>query len=479
MMKKTASKIRRQTKVTVTTETETSFEGTTTSEVSNSNDEVALTLQYHMLQHQYDVYTYLFSVNNAIFVAERVPAPYEVTVKWVRRYDWIIAQELLDESFRGTLNELIQDENDEALLEFDDNTDPYSRMMNRANDTFAQFDTPGNPSGLGGLDVKDIYAEPQRQFDQYRKNEEARRRANKIRKIRRQRLLNHIRDNILHYCRAIWAREDAEQRMFRYKKEGRTVPFIWSGPLLQTFNNASQFQPTPIRVLIDQVIDDIVPIGFTGNYVVFALATPDFDTEDLIELNGDTPDGEIKLPLHEVLDIARSVYTDPSGTRLRDPALDFFVSEAEALPPNALATLDDETIFDFISFLPKLESELVNQNTVLRNADDTLQYSISTDEWAEYLFKKNATRRFLVDSNNLYVSLLLGNGVALEPFKRVHRFIDVLRADEERKAEALKNERRNLLKADAQLFDPDIAKVVIAGGSSADDLIGGLLDDDN
>ena len=77
--------------------------------------------------------------------------------------------------------------------------------------------------------------------------------------------------------------------------------------------------------------------------------------------------------------------------------------------------LDDETVFDFLSFLPRLEDELVSQDVVLRNPDDTLQYNISIDEWGEYLFKKNATRRFLLDSNNLYVSLLLGDGVALEP----------------------------------------------------------------
>src|SRR5690606_11748050 len=120
--------------------------------------------------------------------------------------------------------ELIEDENVDSLIDFKADN-PYSRMLTKAESEFAKFDTPSNANGLGGLDVKDIYAEPQRQYDQYRKNEEARRRDNKIRRTRRQRLLNHIRDNILHYCRAIWAREDAEQRMFRYKKEGRTVPF--------------------------------------------------------------------------------------------------------------------------------------------------------------------------------------------------------------------------------------------------------------
>ena len=474
IMKKTASKIRRQTKVSITTEVESGFEETTTSEVMNKNDEVALTLQYHMLQHQYDIYTYLFSVRNVIFVAEKIPVPYEVNVSWVRRYDWIIAEELLDESFRRTINELIQDEDTEELINFN-SQNPYSKMLETATEKFAGFDAPGNGNGLGGLDVSDIYAEPQRQYDQYRKGEEARRRANTIRDIQRTRLFNHIRDNILHYCRAIWAREDNEQRMLRYKKEGRTVPFIWQGPFIQ--DDATQFQPTEVRVAVNEIISDITPIGFTGNYIVFGLATSDYDSEDLVELNVDTPEGEVKLPLQEVLDIVRSAYTD--GANLRDPALDYFIDEAEEIlanTPNALATLPDETVFDLISFLPRLSEKLVEENDIIRNADKTLKYDISAEEWGEYLFKQNATRRFLVDSNNLYVSLLLGNGVALEPFKRVHRFIDVLKADEERKSEILKNERRALLKNTPNNFDPDISKVVIAAGSKTEDLVGGLLD---
>ena len=74
-MKKTASKMRSQSKVTVTTETESSFDETVTSEVTNTNEEVPLTLEYHMLQHLYDVYTYLQSVKNVIYIAEIVPTP--------------------------------------------------------------------------------------------------------------------------------------------------------------------------------------------------------------------------------------------------------------------------------------------------------------------------------------------------------------------------------------------------------------------
>ncbi|WP_378173959.1 hypothetical protein [Aquimarina sp. SS2-1] len=478
-MKKTASKIRRQTKVTVSTEAETGFEESTTSEVTNKNDEVPLTIQYHMLQYQYEVYTYLFSVKNVVFVAEKVPAPYEINISWVRRNDWIIAEELIDESFRQTLNELIQDEDIDSLINFNSADDHYTSMLKQANTKFANFNTPGNLNGLGGLDVPDIYAEPQRQFDQFRKGEEARLRANKLRDIKRSRLFNHIRDNILHYCRAIWAREDAEQRMLRYKKEGRTVPFIWKGPFVEdgVEEDVTQYQPTEVRVALGDIVNEITPIGFTGNYVVFALAPPDFDSEQLIELKLDTPNGEIKLPLHEVLNINRNTYTNLKGTALRDPALDSFIQEAENLDPESLKLLTDETVLDFISFLPRLDKQLILEGEIIRNVDGKLSYEISTEEWGTYLFKKNATRRFLVDSNNLYVSLLLGSGVALEPFKRAHRFIDVLKADEERKAEVLKNDRRELLKNTPNNFDPDISKVVVAAHSKNENLVGGLLDD--
>jgi hypothetical protein len=83
-----------------------------------------------------------------------------------------------------------------------------------------------------------------------------------------------------------------------------------------------------------------------------------------------------------------------------------------------------------------------------------------------------------VDSDNLYVSLLLGEGIALEPFKRAHRVIDVLRALESRRADELKNERRQTLQTDVLHFDPDIEKVVVAGNGSADSLVSGLIGDE-
>jgi hypothetical protein len=73
----------------------------------------------------------------------------------------------------------------------------------------------------------------------------------------------------------------------------------------------------------------------------------------------------------------------------------------------------------------------------------------------------------------------LGDGVALEPFKRVHRYLDVLRAEQDLKADILKNERRDTLKSVPLTFDPDVSKVVVVSDpSKADSMAGGLLEED-
>ena len=201
--------MKRSTKTKISTETEELFEESFSSTVKNPNDEVPLTIQYHMLQHQYEVKTYLQSVKNVIYVAERVPPPHEINEDWVRRNDWIISKALLDSSFQSVLSELINDEFEDDPIDFDDDDNPYIQMMEQAETNFASFEAQGVSNGFSGLSVPDIYAEPQRQFDAYRRAEHERRRANQIRERRRSRLIQHIRDNVLHYCKAIWAQEDA------------------------------------------------------------------------------------------------------------------------------------------------------------------------------------------------------------------------------------------------------------------------------
>lgn len=476
VMEKTASKIKKQSKVSVTTETETGFEMETASMITNPNDQLALTYYYHTLQQQYEVFTYLAEVRNVVYVAERVPAPVEINETWVRKHDWILSRALLDASFSDTLNELIRDMHQPDLLNLDDD-DPYAEMVNRAQDSFAAFRTEGTGPGEGGLTLPDIYSEPQRQQDAYLRDRAERARANRMRDVRRNRLYDHIRNNILHYCRAIWAAEDADQRTMRYRKEGRTLPVEWEGPLLdegQPADALAGIAPNGVTVALEDVLDVTGPIGYSGNYAVYPLRQLDPALiEAAIEVDDTTTPIMVKLPLQEVLNqLMRAPYAGDTG--LRDPALALFEREAEAIirtaenAPDAalnqlaLKTASNALVAEILSYLPELGESLVDpQGNPRRTAQGALLTPITLDQLARFLHRRNGTRRFLVDSNNLYVSIHRGDGTALEPFKQAHRYLDVRQAQADLDATHLKNQRRAHHLETEGAYDPDIEKVVI------------------
>jgi len=457
-MQKTASKMRTQTKVVVSTESEKSFEQETYSEISNPNNEVAITYEYHKLQQQYEVFTYLAEAQSVIFVAEDVPPPAEVNEDWVRKHDWIIAKILKEESYRATLNELIQDVDEIDPIKEGD-PDPSALMLTAATTNFASFH-PNTGAPGGGLSVPDIYAEPQRIYQQNLRDNAARKRANAIRDIKRQRLYQHIRDNILYYCRAIWAHEDSDQRILRYKKENRRVPIEWALGS-QPGQSALSWIPTGKDAPLWELIDPTGPSGFAGNYAVFGL-------RPLPETDATANQPNQPIDLKAVLSIMRDPYVGNDGTLL-DPALASYRSEAADIAninPAVLKPTGDAAV-DVLSYLPRLGKKILDDNgNLIGFSTEQLERDLTTEEYGEYLYKKNGTRRFLVDSNNLYLSIRTGEGAALEPFKRAHRYIDVLKANEELNAMNLKNQRREEHLKTAHEYDPDIEKVIIVGDNA-------------
>ena len=87
----------------MSTESESEFETSTATEIQNPNEEIPLTYVYSKLQKQYEIHTQLSEIHNVIMIAEPIPKPWEITLDWIRRYDWILGRALLDESFRNTL----------------------------------------------------------------------------------------------------------------------------------------------------------------------------------------------------------------------------------------------------------------------------------------------------------------------------------------------------------------------------------------
>jgi hypothetical protein len=116
-----------------------------------------------------------------------------------------------------------------------------------------------------------------------------------------------------------------------------------------------------------------------------------------------------------LLDTALKAFRDPNNPRAP------FV-----LDPMVLSEPSDDLVGDVVSYLPRLQGDPdttlsaiadLQGNPVRDPADAAhrrLLRVISTDDFGEYLYRKNGTRRFLVDSNNLQVDIAFGSGAALE-----------------------------------------------------------------
>jgi hypothetical protein len=96
---------------------------------------------------------------------------------------------------------------------------------------------------------------------------------------------------------------------------------------------------------------------------------------------------------------------------------------------------------------------------------------LSEDEKAEarhsyhrYQMLRESGRLVTVDTANLVLDLEVGRSAALEPFKRLHRYVDVMKEHEEMRRRELDNTRRHLLLDAGRLADPDIERVAIVAG---------------
>ncbi len=98
------SKETQKLEVTTTESTESSFEES--GKLVNPNDEIPVTYLFYELQRRYRVSERIHKFTPVILVAQEVPAPNEITRAWFLQYDWILAKNLLDESFRPALQYL-------------------------------------------------------------------------------------------------------------------------------------------------------------------------------------------------------------------------------------------------------------------------------------------------------------------------------------------------------------------------------------
>ena len=461
-IQKTASKSRTETKVIVNTESETTFEEEIASEIQNPNDEVPITYVYSKLQRQYEIFTSLNEVSGVIFVAEPVPLPHQITKEWVKKYDWIISQHLLDDSFRESLLSISQEIPQESLPK-----NVKDRINEAMIDAKTYLDTLAQNAQSLSLSEVDISQEAQKAFRETGKEELERKKGRDLLELKQQRLLNHIRDNILHYCRAIWLEEDPEQRYLRYQKLNIRIPTIWKFTMdsneYTNFENKKIFTDEGLLVkgnfypdlsdkdTLKPVVDLIKstkPIGFVGNYAVFQIK------------NDLQIDASHKNDLFDLLHLARSDYLDPElDDKVIDPVLLDIIQNVRIPQPS----IPKEEKKEMVDLVPDLRAEYLTMDEQKRDQifDDEARFK---KYYHEYLFRKENTRRFLVDANNLIVDIEVGSGTSLENFKKLHRYIDVLKAYTEKEKAELENIRRQKLIDAKRLGDPEIDKATVVAG---------------
>jgi hypothetical protein len=240
----TASKILDQVTVAVPAESEADLEQSASTGIEKLT-EGAAGYSCSRRQSRFEVLTRPAEIQNVIMVAEKLPAPAEIDLAWVRRHDWIVAKVLLDESFRDAL------------------------------DTIGQGAPTSTQQPLERLD-RDIELD-----------------------ATRERLYEHLRANILHYQQAIWRQEDPQQRSMRYRKSGKKVPLEWRfelesggaltieelGDRLASMNVDGQFAAYSAgrEADLDQVIDPAGPIGYHGNYAIYHMR-PEFGSDELFSM---------------------------------------------------------------------------------------------------------------------------------------------------------------------------------------------------
>ncbi len=572
-MEKTANKIRSETKAVVSTEREATYEEERSSEITNPNEELAITYVYKKLMKQYRITTKMAEVNSVVFVGEPVPDPAEIDADWIRQHDDIIIKVLLDPSLADDLN-VLRNEVDELSIEGSIDKkigDPdtaenfFQALAGKAKSKLGEYNE-------SGATFPDIFKTPQESFiGELGHQRELRRRAQQS-KIRLERIRKHIIDNILHYMRAIWMAEDPDARQLRFMQ--RMVPTKWN---ITDVDNDGNAEFTPVdddpayAVPLSEVIHPAGLLGFAGNYAVYLMKSnpdlvnlnealsvlrqgystrkititadaansgnctlSDFRMEDernilytlftfIIEVKT-LEDGSKRIdlivtnkyiqekkrivdansvigknykinawggiyfkldkdsPLDMDSDVGDSWTVHVGPGELRDPELIQIIAE-NPLPetPDEPTVYSVEMLAEMAEFFPQITRKLKWDEETNEpkpwDAQNSPLRELVRNHYHEYLLHKKYTQTILVDTNNLMVDLELGATSALEEFKRLHRYVDVMKAHlEKEKLEVekakleveiaklqLENERRQKLIEVGKLGDPDIEKVTVIG----------------
>lgn len=96
---KASQKFKQERKLEIETTESTTMEETSSGEISNPNNEIAVTYLFYELQRRYYVTEFLAGIQDIALVAAPVPTPSEITESFLIQHDWILKRALLDDSY--------------------------------------------------------------------------------------------------------------------------------------------------------------------------------------------------------------------------------------------------------------------------------------------------------------------------------------------------------------------------------------------
>ena len=504
---KSAQEFKNERTTEVTTDYTEENETTEATEISNPNDEIAVTYLFYELQRRYRLHERLHRVTPVVLVAQEVPSPDEIDADWLVAHDWILKREILDDSFLPTLETLSQSAgNETALQQLEANVAQQRRIVaslrnelaiaRRTTDTHdtlwqrALGRRTGSPNLVGAMldmsllddavgKVGDLLFGGGADASQANQNalkqgaDEAADRARDLAfRLEREvtalnaitetfakalrehhthlteiaRLRVHVKENILHYMQGIWRHEHPDQRFFRL----HNVPV----PTLRKV-------PRRLHVDFDRPLAAVAARPHE--------ALPRFGGRDAklypAQIHCRLPDVLEYKPLCQVAAIDQ--WLGCKGNYMvfpllaSNPITDFMMAPyidratGELLDPADPAGCSVDEFADYVCCLRK---EL--------EADEFERLKPALKERFEALL--TASRRsddiLVVPTNSLFIEALPAAHALIEKFKKDHRMIDVKRAQ----AEVRKLEMENLRYAARVLSDeredPEIEQRVLVQG---------------
>ncbi|MET0069710.1 MAG: hypothetical protein ABW096_06690 [Candidatus Thiodiazotropha sp.] len=491
----------------MTIDTEETFElsDSNSGTISNPNDELSVTYLFYQLQRRYLVSESLHRTMPVVLVAMEVPAPHEITEGWVVAHDWILNRVLLDDSFRGALEDLAQRNvgNEFALRELRKSLREQRRLVRTLEREFAKLqrdvenkyrtfresvgerieeehdkrffkrrlihylfnrteeapDIP-DPEMAKALEqaAADDHAHAVEQAKQLSMTVE--REVKELHALLRdynaamedhlnrltavKRLVTHIKENILYYMQAIWSMELPDQRLLRLHKV--RVP---------------SFEVTRTCVVAADESKDLFErfrkdgkkrheAWLHGTVEKNANGQPDVSYKSLVEVADlDTVLGfkgnyaMFPLKAHNAL------------TRLMAAP---YVDEAfGAMDPDQLSNVSLEEYSRYVCCLHEEDPEAFEEHKPVLH------------EWLRQLLS-NPSRNgeeVIVPTDSLFIEMLPSDKSLLEDFKLKHRQMDVMKVRAEVRQMELENLRFAARLLSEDYADPEIDRNILVRGDAS------------